>query len=64
MMSDKREAIKSKRSLTSSKGVPQGIKEEQGVTGRKEDKVRAKQKGYYKISGSCSLQFSCVLKSS
>lgn len=39
-MSDKREAIKSKRSLTSSKGVAQGVKEEQGVTGRKEDKVR------------------------
>lgn len=39
-MSDKREAIKSKRSLTSSKGVAQRIKEEQGVAGRKEDKVR------------------------
>lgn len=39
-MSDKREAIKSKRSLTSSKRVARGIKEEQDVAERKEDKVR------------------------
>jgi len=37
-MSDKREAIKSKWSLTSSKGVAQGIKE-QDVVGKRKDKV-------------------------
>jgi len=39
VMSDKREAIKSKWSLTSSKGVAQGIKEGQDVVGRRKDKV-------------------------
>lgn len=42
-MSDKSEAIKSKRSLTSSKGVAPGIKEQERKrerVGRKEDKVR------------------------